>query len=709
MPRSYATKVVSSSFLELTFISLINVDLLDNDSEMREAMMGSDSYENSHPEGNNKSSIADKTPGPSNSRRRHSSAGEFIYTSTSLPFTNITIAPPEEASQNTKTMRAKSINSTSFPSPSQSLEESRRSSNVRPPTSILAGLQRRLSTVSLSGTDEGHSRPSSRASSRADSHERSAELEKQRNAEREHAWNRPNMSKLGRFHSERDVSSPSSQHNSNSHSQSLSSRQRTYSQPNRFSLQASPSFRRPPSQASMSSTSSRAHSPALSIRSDRSDMSLDEEEVQLRERNWNAPVPNWTPPSERQRSLSITRIRSPMPFPLPVPASPSPSPGPGRRRRTESLKSPSSSRASSPALSLRSSGGSMLVEDDDPMTKSMSPGREKSWNSPRPKWKSSMSSPSPSPSTSRLRTQSIPTTPSRSPSSRLAMLAASPRPSISPRANTQPQNSRSPASSSPARSLTQPSHLSPRPESPLATKSTKIPSTPSSVRSLRLSSPNTSRPSHIPVRSSRPSLKASINAIPSISFPEQDSDGTDTEPDDDQANYQNEATPTLRTVPSLPLVVTPPLPSASLAPPAPSNSSPATSPTTPRASEAMKPLPESPPDSPPPSSPSEGPTTPQEEVSEPKFTLPETPPRKASISSVLRFEDFQTPSPPKGLPDLPGPPSSDDDDTGPLLTPMIGSNTTMMKTPRPPGGWARDRGELQSRCRGRRRSPRASR
>ena len=58
------------------------------------------------------------------------------------------------------------------------------------------------------------------------------------------------------------------------------------------------------------------------------------------------------------------------------------------------------------------------------------------------------------------------------------------------------------------------------------------------------------------------------------------------------------------------------------------------------------------------------------------------------MSSVLRFEDFQTPSPPKGLPDLPGPPSSDDDDTGPLLTPMVGSNTTTMKTPRPPGAWA---------------------
>ena len=68
-----------------------------------------------------------------------------------------------------------------------------------------------------------------------------------------------------------------------------------------------------------------------------------------------------------------------------------------------------------------------------------------------------------------------------------------------------------------------------------------------------------------------------------------------------------------------------------------------------------------------------------------------TPPRRPSFSTSKI--EFQTPSPPKGLPELPGPPS-EDDDTGTvdtLFAPRKNDgllNTTIAKTPRPPGAWA---------------------
>ena len=68
-----------------------------------------------------------------------------------------------------------------------------------------------------------------------------------------------------------------------------------------------------------------------------------------------------------------------------------------------------------------------------------------------------------------------------------------------------------------------------------------------------------------------------------------------------------------------------------------------------------------------------------------------TPPRQTSLGSFTL--DFRTPSPPHDLPDLPGPPSSSDDDAlgG---TPIkdrhvdVNPNFTLTKTPKPPGAWA---------------------
>ncbi|KAG6811991.1 hypothetical protein H0H92_004956 [Tricholoma furcatifolium] len=63
-----------------------------------------------------------------------------------------------------------------------------------------------------------------------------------------------------------------------------------------------------------------------------------------------------------------------------------------------------------------------------------------------------------------------------------------------------------------------------------------------------------------------------------------------------------------------------------------------------------------------------------------------TPPRRPSFNTSKL--EFQTPSPPKNMPDLPGPPtSSEDTDDEPVRTPKH-SDTTALKTPRPPGAWS---------------------
>lgn len=68
-----------------------------------------------------------------------------------------------------------------------------------------------------------------------------------------------------------------------------------------------------------------------------------------------------------------------------------------------------------------------------------------------------------------------------------------------------------------------------------------------------------------------------------------------------------------------------------------------------------------------------------------------TPPRQTSFGSSIL--DFRTPSPPQDLPDLPGPPSSSDDDAlggTPMKDRRVDatSNLTLTKTPKPPGAWA---------------------
>ncbi|KAK7057413.1 hypothetical protein R3P38DRAFT_2497343 [Favolaschia claudopus] len=107
----------------------------------------------------------------------------------------------------------------------------------------------------------------------------------------------------------------------------------------------------------------------------------------------------------------------------------------------------------------------------------------------------------------------------------------------------------------------------------------------------------------------------------------------------------------------------------------------------------------------PPASPPPSPPTPKPAVMAPLepepapattttiFGVLSTPTKRPSFSSSRSSLEFRTPSPPHGLPELPDPPSSSDEDTEkeqPATTPLRfnGASDTLTKTPRPPGAWA---------------------
>ncbi|KAI9068355.1 hypothetical protein FKP32DRAFT_1561965 [Trametes sanguinea] len=68
------------------------------------------------------------------------------------------------------------------------------------------------------------------------------------------------------------------------------------------------------------------------------------------------------------------------------------------------------------------------------------------------------------------------------------------------------------------------------------------------------------------------------------------------------------------------------------------------------------------------------------------FSL-QTPPRRPQLNTPKA--EFETPPPPRGMPDLPGPPSSDEEDerTPVMQSKDIPADLTSLKTPRPPGAW----------------------
>ncbi|KAI5118835.1 hypothetical protein M0805_006155 [Coniferiporia weirii] len=80
--------------------------------------------------------------------------------------------------------------------------------------------------------------------------------------------------------------------------------------------------------------------------------------------------------------------------------------------------------------------------------------------------------------------------------------------------------------------------------------------------------------------------------------------------------------------------------------------------------------------------------------SDPITTTPQRRPVTSSVTNISKME-FQTPSPPKGMPPLPDPPTSSDegvesDRTAPARTPITPAHKNKYadaKTPRPPGAW----------------------
>ena len=80
------------------------------------------------------------------------------------------------------------------------------------------------------------------------------------------------------------------------------------------------------------------------------------------------------------------------------------------------------------------------------------------------------------------------------------------------------------------------------------------------------------------------------------------------------------------------------------------------------------------------------PLTPPVSDPQPMFSL-QTPPRRPQFHTPKT--EFETPPPPRGMPDLPGPPSSDEEEVRTPLTRNgdIPADLTSLKTPRPPGAW----------------------
>ncbi|KAG6866629.1 hypothetical protein C0991_000739 [Blastosporella zonata] len=88
--------------------------------------------------------------------------------------------------------------------------------------------------------------------------------------------------------------------------------------------------------------------------------------------------------------------------------------------------------------------------------------------------------------------------------------------------------------------------------------------------------------------------------------------------------------------------------------------------------------------SPPPSPPTQ---SPKRDSHPESVSFLATPPRRPSFNASKL--EFQTPSPPKNMPELPGPPTSSEEGTDSGPDPLLGYlNLTAMKTPRPPGAWA---------------------
>ncbi|KAF5386174.1 hypothetical protein D9615_002384 [Tricholomella constricta] len=581
-------------------------------------------------------------------------------------------------------------------------------------------LSRRGSSASLRSFD-GNSSKESSLSSQAEYRERLAELERERNIERERDWNKP-YPKSSRPTSSLGLRSPNAMERTRTRSLiQLDS-------PGRLSparhLQRHHSL----------TNSSRASSPAVSLNGSHhgKDDSEEEEIVLERERNWNAPRPKWTQHSG-----------------LP-PHSPLPRPQDGRIR-AESLKTPGTKRGESPVHrgQFSAQSASLLVGGSRTENNATTPARVAS---PLPLSKPSASSFS----AHHDRSLSPPFSRHKSSTSRT-------QPPLAPTASAKGKGKeydRSHASKDSALSMSQApvpasksgpggySFVRNRTPLPPIELDKETPERPSPSHRVAPSSPSPTgrpvsrssgavRPSSNPLESpkkpklySHPNTQGDLAPTINLEPPESYSEGglsityTNTSrlqeenigkpflsclvqslsnriPDHEQVeagDLSPERTPTMRTI-------LPPAPETPEHTPirSPSHSPRQTRAThdesrlqkalrsadTTTASAALNQTADhnllqelSPPASP-------------QTQSSPHRSHPAldsflaTPPRRPSFSTSKL--EFQTPSPPKNLPELPGPPTSEDDtDDEAAQTPMrdLRPNLTAMKTPRPPGAWA---------------------
>ncbi|KAJ7072546.1 hypothetical protein C8F01DRAFT_251819 [Mycena amicta] len=431
------------------------------------------------------------------------------------------------------------------------------------------------------------------------------ELEKEKNYEREHDWNKSHPSRS----------------NSSSSLHPATERTRKLSQPSR---PGSSQSIRPPSALRRHSSVSASSSPETSDEEERIHHEIDHE----RERNWNAPKPKWG--SHPHDPHGHQHHRSPSPLP-----SPAASTSRKERSRVDSLtvRGPPKADSSGHVLGRGSPiASSSKTNHNDTIRPSILKSPVASMSRPRP--------------------LSYPARPN------------SPLPPLQG-----PSKLPGPSSTHP-----------PSPER--ERNRSRLPSSPSPVPSKRPAiAANRNSLSHIPVRSRSPTKtpgKAKTNGH-SRTVVESPIDRRPVMQDVPQSDAESDKVDEDDGTPVNPPAV---LPVESSQRRSPSLRRTVANDEDVKFQQALS---VAPPPSPPPSPPTPPPAT---EVVEPPtmLSLLSTPPKRPSFHNSKM--DFKTPSPPRGLPDLPGPPSSSDEETETeRVTPPRFADATM-KTPRPPGAWS---------------------
>ncbi|TFK44544.1 hypothetical protein BDQ12DRAFT_673185 [Crucibulum laeve] len=697
-------------------------NLLDQDSEMQREIEGLDSYEGDsapipeaewsslQPKDQPSSSTVRPYPTPSHAKsssldKSHGSnmaqRNMDIRRNSSRSSLGSTSSMELDQSRNQSVVRDQEWNrpGTSSRTGTPDLKQQRSHSRISMHESPIAThgiLSRRGSSASLRSFDDESSRGSS-FGSQAEYRERVRELERERNIEREREWNRPH-SRLSRPSSSLSLRSP--EVSVRSRTQSLIHPPRPGSALSQTSVNSD--THKSGLRRHQSFTSPRASSPTGSLRASHDDELP--EVVHERERNWNAPRPKWHQ-SPSVNGMSVDRTSSPVPQSLGVSSNSSQHSHPNVRTRAESLKSPGSTNGEIPAhyASVSNSNSSLLTSTSS-HKKSVSP------RAPSPHVQ--RASPNASSSHSKISPQST----HRPNSSRNISFPERP---VSPLANKShtptsklPSANRVRTQSSSSSLVRNRTPLSPyvaekdTPERRSSTRSV-VPPSPSPTPGARPSSRASQRTSHIPVRSPQKAKPAKSvtyesNTLVSESEPELRYEGpsihveapfTDRSVDlsyeqnsasEDMDALSQERTPTLRTIPP------PPSKTPEHTPPR-SPSLVARSHTTDEARLQNALSLSVGPDSSRRGRHSPLPSPPAEELQPNMPSFLATPPRRSSFNTSKL--EFQTPSPPRGLPELPGPPSSEDEQeqesqwgrTPSRANADDNPNWTNMKTPRPPG------------------------